>query len=222
MIGAFLKAFAQLSDPAMRRYVWIGLAAAAAVFAVLWTLVWYLLASLMFFHIGWLEWLLDTSIVVVAVVLTWVLFPGVAGLVITLLLEGVAGAVEARHYAHLGPAAGPSVASGLIVTLRFLGILVVLNVFLLVFLLLPPLFPFVFYGVNGYLLGREYFELVALRRAGRAQVKALRKARRGRMTLAGVVIALLMTIPVVNLLTPIVATAAMVHLFQAWRDQGEG
>ena len=34
--------------------------------------------------------------------------------------------------------------------------------------------------------------------------------------MAGMIVALLLTIPGVNLLAPVVATAAMVHLFEAW------
>ncbi|HIC29274.1 MAG TPA: hypothetical protein EYO85_07535 [Rhodospirillales bacterium] len=104
-----------------------------------------------------------------------------------------------------------------LVTLGYLGVLIVLNLFLLVFLLIPPLFPFVFYTVNGYLLGREYFELVALRRIGPEEARRLRKAHRGKLFLTGVIMALLLTLPVVNLLAPVVITAAMVHLFEDWR-----
>jgi len=103
------------------------------------------------------------------------------------------------------------------VTLGYLGVLIVLNLFLLVFLLLPPLFPFVFYSVNGYLLGREYFELLALRRVGPEEARRLRKAHRGKLFLTGAVMALLLTLPVVNLLAPVVITATMVHLFERWR-----
>lgn len=222
MIGAYAKAFAQLSDPAMRRFVWIGLGAALAVFAALWLSLGGLLASTALFETWWLEWLADWLGGTVVLVLTWLLFPGVVGVVIGLLLDGVASAVEARHYPGAPPAMGLGVGAGLLVTLKFLAAIVVLNLVLLVFLLTSPLFPFVFYGVNGYLLGREYFELVALRRVGPAEARAMRRARRGPMILAGVVAAVLLTVPVVNLLTPIVATAAMVHLFHAWQGRTEG
>ena len=95
--------------------------------------------------------------------------------------------------------------------------MVVLNLVMLVFLLIPPLFPFVFYGVNGYLLGREFFELVALRRIGLEEVRNLRKAHRGRLFLAGIVIAFLFTVPGLNLVAPVIATAVMVHLFEDFR-----
>ena len=100
---------------------------------------------------------------------------------------------------------------------RFLAIVVALNLVALVFLLVPPLFPFVFYGINGYLLGREYYELVALRRLSPQAAHALRRAHAGRVSAAGVAIAFLLTVPFVNLVAPIIGTAAMVHLFEDQR-----
>ncbi len=54
-----------------------------------------------------------------------------------------------------------------------------------------------------------------------AETRALRKAHRGQLFLAGLVIALLLTVPVVNLLAPVTATAVMVHLFELWRTRGQ-
>ena len=144
------------------------------------------------------------------------MFPAVISVVIGLFLEDIAAAVEARHYPDLSQPEEQSVLPALIVALRYLGVLVALNLVLLVFLLLGPLFPFVFYAVNGYLLGREYFELVAMRRLGPDAARRLRLAHKGELFLAGVVMAFLLTVPVVNLLAPVVITATMVHLIQGW------
>ncbi len=72
--------------------------------------------------------------------------------------------------------------------------------------------------VNGYLLGRDYFEIVAVRRLAPEDVVSLRKSYRSRLFWAGVLIAFLFTIPLVNLITPIVATAFMVHVFELLRQ----
>ena len=148
--------------------------------------------------------------------LTWLFFPAVVSTVVGSLLEGVARAVEARYYPHLPPARGISLATTVITTAKFLVALVVLNLLMLPLYLIPAINLFVFYVLNGYLLGREYFELVALRRSDSGRARALRKARRGPLFLAGVVIAFLLTVPGINLLAPVVATAAMVHLFEGW------
>ena len=71
--------------------------------------------------------------------------------------------------------------------------------------------------MNGYLLGREYYDLIALRRLDRIEARALWQKKRWRFFLSGMTIAFLLTVPIVNLLTPIIATAATVHLFEAWR-----
>ncbi len=217
MLGALFKAIGQLGDPAARRVVWISLGISLGVFVGLWTAVGYLLANTALFERGWLETLADVLGGLTTLVFTWLLFPAVVSAVIAVLLDAVARAVEARHYPHLPEAPGAGMAATVLTTAKFLGALVVLNTAALLFLFVPPVFPFVFYAVNGYLLGREYFELVALRRAGNAETRALRKAHRGQLFLTGVVIALLLTVPVVNLLAPVTATAVMVHLFETWR-----
>lgn len=219
MFNAFSKAISQLNDPNTRKVLWLCIAAALAVFAVLWLTVGYLLTSTSFFILGWLEWVVDILGGLATLVLTWFLFPAVISVVIGLFLDDIAAAVEARHYPELPPADGLTVSAALLTALRYLGIMVVLNLGLLVFLFFPPLFPFVFYGVNGYLLSREYFELVASRRAGVEETRTLRKAHRGRLFLAGVIVAVALTIPGVNLLAPVVATAVMVHLFESWRHE---
>ena len=134
-------------------------------------------------------------------------------------MDDIADAVEARYYPDLTPAPGLSFLATAIVTLRFLATIVFLNIVLLVFLLLGPFFPFVFYAVNGYLLSREYFELVALRRVDTETMKVLRRANRGQLFAAGVIVMVLLTIPLVNLLAPVVATAAMVHLFEKLKNK---
>ena len=222
MFAAFLKAFGQLADGTTRRLIWLSLGAAIAVFAALWLTIGTAIESTELFASGWLETIVDVLGWAATLVLTWFLFPAVFTVIASLFLERVAGATEARHYADLPEAPGARLGAALGATAGFLAAMVVLNLVMLIFLLIPPLFPFVFYGVNGYLLGREFFELVALRRIGLEEVRHLRKAHRGRLFLAGVVIAFLFTIPGLNLVAPVIATAAMVHLFENFRRMPPG
>lgn len=227
MIGAFIKAVGQLSDRAIRRALWISLALSATVMAGLWTAIAYMLTHTRLFQSGWLEAAVDFLGGAAAVVFTWLLFPAVISAFIGLHVEGIARAVEARHYPDLPPARGQPLASSILTALRFSALMVALNLIALVFLVVPPLFPFVFLGLNGYLLGREYFELVAHRRIRPEEARLFGKAHRVRLFAFGVVIAALLAVPGVNLLAPVIATAAMVHLFEAWygapgqKDGGE-
>lgn len=217
MVSALIKGIAQLNDRRTQKVLWTSVIAAFAVFALLWVMVGALLGATSFFTFGLLEWLLDLLGGLATLVFTWFLFPAVVSVIIGVFLDDIAAAVEARHFPDLPPAKGLPVAKAIVTALGYLGVIVFLNLILLIFLLIPPVFPFVFYSVNGYLLGREYFELVALRRVSPQDARSLRKAHRGELFLTGIVTALLLTMPVVNLLAPVVVTAAMVHLFEGWR-----
>ena len=94
--------------------------------------------------------------------------------------------------------------------------------FLIFTVFLAPLIPFVLYALNGYLVGREYFELAAMRRLDPQDGQALRKQHKARVFICGIVIAILMTVPLVNWLMPIIATAFMVHVFEDARQCVQG
>jgi uncharacterized protein involved in cysteine biosynthesis len=147
------------------------------------------------------------------------LFPASFGIVISIFMERIADIVEARHYPALGPARGIPIWTGIWTGVAFLVALVVLNLVMLpiyiVAIFVAGLGAVVFYAVNGWLTARMYYELVALRRRSPADVKAWRKANPGVLWLTGIVIVFLGTIPILNLLVPVVGTAAMVHVAQS-------
>ena len=84
-------------------------------------------------------------------------------------------------------------------------------------MLAPGINVFLFLGLNGYLFGREYFEVVALRRFDVAGARQMRQRFGARVFIGGVVIAALFALPLVNLVAPVIATAFMVHIFQELR-----
>lgn len=218
MLNALSKGVSQLSDKATRQILWICIGLALVVFIGLWSGIGFVLTHTSFFEWGWLETVIDVLGGLTTAVLTWFLFPGVVSAVVGLFLDQIADCVEKRHYPELPKTQGPPFSDSLVSSLKFLGIFVVLNIAMLPFLFLGPIFPFIFYGVNGYLLSREYFELVAHRRISPDDALALRKANQYRLLGLGIAIAFLLTIPIINLVTPIIATAAMIHLFQGWQQ----
>jgi uncharacterized protein involved in cysteine biosynthesis len=221
MLDALGKAVGQLTDPRLRRPIWLTLLLSLALVAALVVGAWVILGELRLLSIGWLDWTLRLLADAAVLVVAWLLFPAAASLVAGFFLDGVAEAVERRHYPDLPPARRQPLAEQAWGGLRFALVALALNLIALPLylatLLVPPLYLFVFYGLNGYLLGREYFELVALRRLDQRQVRSLRRACGGRPFLAGVAIAFLLTVPLVNLIAPIIATAFMVHLLECWR-----
>ena len=221
MIDAFAKAIAQLWDPSFRRVLALSGAFSAVVFVVLAGAVWWLIDWLTPDWVpSWLSgWFFDLVAWIVGfgmlVGSAWVLFTVLVSIFIGMFLEGIAGAVEARHYPNDAPGKDLSIARGLAVGLKFLWDVIRFNLLALpVYLFVPGLNLFVFYGLNGYLLGREYFELVALRHLDAKAALEVRKRYRWRLFVAGVVMTFLFTVPVVNLVTPLIATAAMVHIYK--------
>lgn len=234
MFSALAKSFAQAGDPAFRgvflRSLWLSLGA----FVVLWVLAWFGLAWLGEDLAGWIaesnpdsawvrvfEWAYGAAAVAGILVASLFLFPAVMAGVMSVLLDEIAEAVERRHYPGQPPARAQPIGEAVVSAIAFALVTLVLNLLALpiylVLLFVPPFNLFVFYLLNGYLLGREYFELVAVRRYDMATVKRLRRAYRGRVLLAGAIIAFLLTLPLVNLAMPIVATGFMLHVFEGLR-----
>ena len=139
----------------------------------------------------------------------------VGSLVMGFLAEDAVRIVEARDYPATQGTHDVSMMETLGVAVRFLVRLVLLNLLALpVYLFLPGLNLAVFVGLNGYLTGREFFEMVALRHGGAAQVRLWRRRHGWRIFAGGVVIALAFAVPVLNILAPLFGAAMMVHLFQ--------
>jgi len=223
MISALFKAFGQLPDPRFRAVVLRAVVWSMVLFGLLFGAVWWLIVATKIFQIDWLEWLTDALGWASGVVAGVILFPGAVLTVLTFMLEDIARAVEARYYPHLPPPRAQPFSETLVSALRFAGVVVVLNIILLplyvAIFFVPLLNVFVFYGLNGYLLGREYFELVAYRRMDHEAVREMRRRHRGQLFVAGVVIAVLLTLPLVNWFMPVVAAAFMLHRFETMRGR---
>ena len=83
----------------------------------------------------------------------------------------------------------------------------------LILMFVPPFNLVLYYLLNGYLYGREYFELVAHRRMDPMAARSMRQRNRGKVLFAGILLTFLLTIPIINFLTSVIATAFMVHVF---------
>ena len=218
----FLKAVRQLGDPRFRRVLWLGIGLTLALLFGIYALF---LGALQLFapetidlgflgEFNGLPTLLSVTSLVLMVILSLFLMVPVASAFSSLFLEDVAQAVEDRHYPQLPPVARLPLGQALIDAVNFLGLLVAVNLLALVaYVFAGPLIPVIFWGMNGFLLGREYFQLVAMRRLGRAGAKSLRRQHAGTIWLAGVLMAAPLSIPILNLLVPVIGAATFTHLF---------
>lgn len=139
----------------------------------------------------------------------------VTAIVAGLFLDDIADVVEKADY-PLDPPGQPLPAlRSFVLSVKFLGVVILGNILALLLLLIPGVNIFAFFMVNGYLLGREFFEFAAMRFHPEMEAKALRSKHATIVFMAGLVIALFMAIPVINLLTPLFAAAMMVHIHKA-------
>lgn len=222
MISALVKAIRQLDDPPFRRVLVLGILGALAAFVLTNVAINWTLAKTSFFDIAWLETAVDLLGGVASLALTMVFFPAIASLVIGVLLDDIARSVEAKHYPDLPQARERPMIEDVWTTVRFAGMLILTNLLALPFYLLLMWFGvgfLLFYAVNGYLVGREYWELVALRRLTRPEADDLRRRFRSTLWVAGAGFTFLLSLPLVNLVAPLIATATMVHVFQALRQR---
>jgi CysZ protein len=225
IFDAFLKALGQMGDPRFRRVLLIGVGVTFALLAgITWGVQLVLpdTVSLPWFgEIGWLSSLLSGFILVSMIGMSMFLMVPVASLFTGLFLEQVADAVEAKHYPQLPPANKAVFSDVLIDSVKFFGLLIVVNMLAVVIYLLSTIMaPIVFWMVNGILLGREYFQLVAMRRLGRKGANELRKKYRFTIWMTGFLMAVPLSLPLINLFIPVMGVAVFTHIFHNLHKSG--
>ncbi|SEP86593.1 EI24 domain-containing protein [Thalassovita taeanensis] len=222
VLSAFLKTLAQIGDRRFRRVLLIGIgltfALLVATFAgFLGFLNWAVGDTATIPLVGevtWLKDLLSWSSFFVMLALSVFLMVPVASAITSMFLDDVAQAVEDRHYPHLPPAVPVPFWEAARDTVNFLGVLIGANlVALLLYALFAPAALFIFWGLNGFLLGREYFTLAAMRRVGRDGARELRRKHALTIWIAGVLMAMPLSLPLVNLAIPILGAATFTHIF---------
>ncbi len=217
MLRDFQRALGDALQPEQRGAVLTSVALSLLLLAALWLGITLFLASERLLDIPWLDGAIALLGSVAAVALAWLLFPAMTMLVLGFFLNGVLRRVERRHYPDLPPARSVRFGEAVTSALRIVILAVAINLVLLPLYMFPPINFFIYYLLNGYLVGREYFDLVALRRLDGGGARAMWRWHRGRLVLAGAVMAILLSIPIVNLMAPVVAASFMLHVFEGLR-----
>ncbi|WP_264210431.1 EI24 domain-containing protein [Leisingera thetidis] len=221
---AFFKTLGQTGDPRFRKVLFLGLGLTVALlitaYAGFLMLIQWLVgpeATLpLLGEVTWLDDLLSIGSLFFMLVLSVFLMVPVASAITSMFLEEVAQAVEDKHYPALPPAAKVPFWDAVRDTVNFLGLLIAANILaLFLYVLFPPAALFIFWGLNGFLLGREYFTLAAARRVGTAEAKKLRRRHAGTIWAAGTLMAMPLSVPLVNLVIPILGAATFTHLYHA-------
>ncbi len=161
---------------------------------------------------GWLGTIVAGLLLAIGMAL---LVAPVTAIIAGLFLDDVAAVVERTDYPNDPPGRAMPALRSLVLAIKFFGVVILGNIVALLLLLVPGVNIAAFFIVNGYLLGREFFEFAAMRFRPEADAKALRRKYAGTVFLAGLVIAVFLAVPLLNLLTPLFAAAMMVHLHKA-------
>jgi uncharacterized protein involved in cysteine biosynthesis len=212
-----LRAFAQMDDPVFFGVVWRSVAWALAVCVLLAAaVVWGAEDAAASLQPGWLSWAAGLLGGVGAALLTFWLFLPLATVIAFLFLERVARAVERRYYPGLPPARPAPLASqawdGIALGLRILGVQMIA---LVLALLLPGVGLLLGWMIAAWAVGRGLFVPVAMLRMDRPAALALYRARRPAVLLQGALMTAGNMVPLLNLLTPVLGVAAMVHVLHA-------
>ena len=227
MFDDAVRAVTQMFSPALRAILWksIGLA-----------LVLIVLVAIAFERL--IIWLLDAlgasletgvgpSAHLPASILAWtlsiaaglgiiagsvVLMPAVTAIVASFFADQIAEEVERSDYPQDPPGVALPLSRAVLEGGKTALLALVVYVCAIPFLLLAGAGAVLFFLATAWLLGREYFELAAMRFYPPDEARALRQRNAATVYIAGLLIAAFVSIPIVNLATPLFAVGLMVHV----------
>jgi CysZ protein len=206
------RSIAQLDDPAFRGVLVLSVGWSVVCFAAVDAAAIWSVHHLLDLH-GLLAWGADLLGSIGASLLAFWFFLPVAAAIGLMYLDRIAEAVERRFYPWLPPPDGASLVvqawDGVAVALKVLALNIVA---LILALLLPGIGLVLGWAIASYAIGRGLFVAVAMRRMPRPVAESLYRSSRGIVLLQGAVLALMAYVPVMNLLIPVLGTAAMVHV----------
>lgn len=226
----FLRAIGQVGDRRFRKVLFLGAGLALALLMGVYALFlgaiqWFTPETLTIPFVGEVEGLgalLSWGSLLLMIGLSVFLMVPVASAFTGLFLEDVAAAVEERHYPALPPPPRVPLYEALKDSFNFSALLVAVNILaLFLYGFAGPFVPVVFWTVNGFLLGREYFQLVAMRRLGREGARALRRRHPLAIWAAGTLMAAPLSLPLANLFVPVLGVATFTHLFHRLNARAE-
>lgn len=215
MLSLASRSFAEVLSPPFRAILRKSLGITIGLLIVAWMAIQGTVAYFIdFTEYPWIETMIGILTGVGAVVGLGFLIAPVSAIFAGLFQDEVAELVDQLDYPADPPGRATPLIPSIWLAVKFAGVIIVGNLLALILLLVPGINIVAFFLVNGYLLGREFFQFAAMRLTDEAEAKRLRKANGGTVLLGGLLIAGILAIPILNLLTPIFATVFMAHLFK--------
>jgi CysZ protein len=227
MLDAAIKALSQILSPPMRSILWRSIGVALVLITVLAIGLQRLLNWFAEYGSVWAEGMLGPNFHSTLNVLSWIvsiaaglgvvlggifLMPAITSLVASLFVDDVADHVEREHYPAEQPGAALPFSIAMTEGIKTALLTILVYLIALPFVLFAGVGFIVFFIATAWLLGREYFELAAMRFRSPEEAKAMRRDNASTVFTAGLFIAAFVSIPIVNLATPLFGMAFMVHM----------
>jgi uncharacterized protein involved in cysteine biosynthesis len=235
MLDAAFKALAQMFSPPFRRILLksAGIALLLIVVAAIGlhrVLVWFTEHGQIWVETTFgitataplrvLSWALSIAAALGVIAGSIFLMPAVTGLLASFFADEVAEEVERRHYPGEPPGHVLPMATALFQGIKTALLAILVYLVAMPSLLLAGFGAVVFFLATAFLLSCEYFELAAMRFRSPEEARALRKANQSTVFIAGLFVAAFVSIPILNLATPLFGTAFMVHMHKRLSGRG--
>ncbi len=220
MIQSFLLSFSQIKDPkVIRAMIYATLLTTFSILAFLilgaTTIDWVLdsFSKTLTNWFGNAEGVLQMVLLFMGTAFMFVLgyfaFAGIHAAFLGIFIDDIFDAVKARHYPNLELLPAPSIGKGIIFSTRFICFSLLINMiafpFFLIGWFIPPIGIAMQICLNGYLLGKEYGQLLAFR------IQPNRENKKESYFQNGAFAACLWMIPVLNLFAPVLLAASVMH-----------
>lgn len=223
---AALYALQRLWSAPLRAFFWKSLGYTIALLILLWFFLRSLFIDWVFPWLqpyfatipDWLGWLGVVWIIVFSFGLAFMLallIGPITALVGSFFIDDVAEIIEKQDYPQDPLGKAMPFTSSLIIASRFLVLSIIGNTIALLLLLVPGVNLIGFIIINGYLLGREYFEFAAARFRSQKGGHEFYAQNKWSVFCAGLIIAVFLSIPIINFLTPLFAAAMMTYLHKS-------
>ncbi len=211
MLQDFIAAFAQTFSPPLRRILLKTAALSALLLLVLGVIMQTLITHMISLPPPFeMALAIATGLGLIAGAIY--LMGPISSLTAALFLDEVAGEVERTEFPADPPGRPLPMGQAMVLSAKFFALVLLVNFFALLMLLIPGINLIAFFVANGFLLGREYFELAAMRFRSIEEAQMLRRENAVRVFIAGLMIAGIVIVPVLNFITPVLATAFMVRV----------
>lgn len=216
MLAAFFKSLFHVWIWPIQRYLWLSFFGSLVFFVSFWYAGNILISNIILSN-SWLEVIISVLGFASIALLTWFLFPVIMSAIISIFLENIAESVETHFYPPRHSLEKLAIKVSINANLKFLVLILAMNIAILPTIFIFPFYILLYYAINGFAFGFEIFNMVASRKIAAHELKLLRKLKRNSIFLVGLIIALMQTIPIINIFAPMIGVIAMVHLFNDWK-----